>query len=432
MRNTYAIMALGVVVGLMVFGGQVFAQALNDPAKDGMRVLPRVEGCNVPGGLRPITSSDGPYDAPFWCGPPPYCLTMPVGSPERCHITPGVRQGGLRGVRDPQDLICDVTNTNPTGPAHATPGRCPVAPTLGATVNGVQVATVSQGANVTLRVNTASTAPLSTPTSLTMACTGTNAAISPFNQTNLSSYAGQDHTFSAAVASSSGNTVCDITATNAAGTTTQQVSFNATPTVTTPRPTVSASFSPLSGFTGGTTIRLITNTTNATSLSYSCSGAPGWSTTRSRGTGSQNTGEGTPSGAYTVNCTFTASGAGGTASTSASWRSNASSGSGSGSGSGYDPLATSSCPALTVRVVGGQLTPSGSFTGQTTMSANNSYARTNCEFQQNIAAGTTGTVRNIGGQFSGKYTETCYVTARLTCQNGRWNASNFVGDSYSN
>lgn len=78
------------LVGLGVAHGQ----ALNDPAIDGMQVLPRVEGCNIPGGLQPITSSDGPNDAMFWCGLPPYCLTMPVGSPERCHIIPGSRNGG--------------------------------------------------------------------------------------------------------------------------------------------------------------------------------------------------------------------------------------------------------------------------------------------------------------------------------------------------
>lgn len=315
---------------------QAGAQALNDPAIDGMRVLPRVEGCNVPGGLQPITSSDGPNDAMYWCGPPPYCLTMPVGSPERCHIVPGSRNGGLNGVRNPQDLICDVTNINPTGPTHAFPGRCPVPPTLGATVNGVQAATVSQGANVTLRVNTANTAPLSAPTALTMACSGTNAAISPFNQTNLIAYAGQDHTFPAVAASSAGNTACTITATNAAGSATYNVSFNATPTVTTPAPTVQAEFTNSPVAVGSTRVSLRTRTTNATgNITWRCTGIWNFTDTRPSSNGgwhttTHNQGSGSAAGRSST-CTFTATGPGGTGTTTATWRAVAASG-GSGGG----------------------------------------------------------------------------------------------------
>lgn len=312
------------------------AQPIYDINKVGMQRLPLVEGCNVPGGLRPITSSDGPSDGMFWCGPPPYCLTMAVGSPERCHIIPGSREGGLKGVRDPQDLLCDVTNVNPTGPTHATPGRCPVPPTLGATVNGVQVATLSQGANVTLRVNTASAAPLSTPTTLTMACSGTNAAISPFNQTNLIAYAGQDYTFPAVAASSAGNTACTITATNAAGSVNYQVSFNATATVSTPAPTVQAEFTNSPVTVGSTRVSLRTRTTNATgNITWRCTGIWNFTDTRPSSnsgwyTTSHNQGSGSAAGRSST-CTFTATGPGGTGTTTATWRAV---GAGSGNGGG--------------------------------------------------------------------------------------------------
>lgn len=331
---------LGIAL-LLAVSGHAFAQDLSR-AGSTMQVQPLIDGCTVPGGLQPITSSDGPNDAPFWCGPPPYCLTMVVGSPERCHIVPGSRNGGANGVRNPQDLICDVTNINPTGPTHAFPGRCPVPPTLGATVNGVQAATVSQGANVTLRVNTANATPLSAPTTLTMACSGTNAAISPFNQTNLIAYAGQDHTFPAVAAGSAGNTACTITATNAAGSATYNVSFNATPTVVTPRPTISASFDPNRNFAAGSAIWLNLSATNATGVVWSCSGR--WnhsnqpiSLGRTRHT--------TPGSAGTANCTFTATGPGGTASTTASWTSTAGGGSGGG---GETQVPIQNCAARTI------------------------------------------------------------------------------------
>lgn len=316
----------GVVLALLSLGAQ--AQRLNDPALDGMKVLPRVEGCDAPGGLFPITSSDGPNDAPFWCGAPPYCLTKPVGNVERCHIIPGVRQGGLRGVRNPTDLLCDVTNINPTGPTHALPGRCPVPPTLGATINNVQVATVSQGANVTLRVNTANATPLSAPTALTMACSGTNAVISPFNQTNLNAYAGRNYSFPAVAASNAGATSCTITATNAAGSVAYQVSFNATPTVSTPAPTVSATFNPTSPTAGGS-VQLVTRTTNATALRWSCTGR--WTNSNtSRGVGTVTTNHTASGSAGAATCTFTATGPGGTASTTARWTSVSSGGGGGG------------------------------------------------------------------------------------------------------
>lgn len=328
---------LGIAL-LLTMSSQAFAQDLSR-AGSTMQVQPLIDGCTVPGGLQPITSSDGPNDAPFWCGPPPYCLTMVVGSPERCHIVPGSRNGGTTGVRNPQDLICDVTNINPTGPTHAFPGRCPVPPTLGATVNGVQAATVSQGANVTLRVNTANTAPLSAPTALTMACTGTNAAISPFNQTNLIAYAGQDHTFPAIAAGSAGNTACTITATNAAGSATYNVSFNATPTVTTPAPTVQAEFTNSPVAVGSTRVSLRTRTTNATgNITWRCTGIWNFTDTRPSSNGAwhtttHNQGSGSAAGRSST-CTFTATGPGGTGTTTATWRAVAASGGGTGGSGG--------------------------------------------------------------------------------------------------
>lgn len=302
-----------------------------------MKVQPRIDGCTAPGGLFPITSSDGPNDAPFWCGPPPYCLTMPVGNVERCHIIPGSRQGGLKGVRDPVDLLCDVTNVNPTGPTHAQPGRCPVPPTVGATINGTQTTTVSQGANVTLRVNTANPTPLSAPTALTMACSGTNAVISPFNQTNLNAYAGRDYSFPAVAASNAGATSCTITATNAAGSVNYQVSFNATPTVTTPAPTVQAEFTNSPVAVGSTRVSLRTRTTNATgNITWRCAGIWNFTDTRPSSAGwtttTHNQGSGSAAGRSST-CTFTATGPGGTGATTATWRAVAASG-GSGGASG--------------------------------------------------------------------------------------------------
>lgn len=109
---------LSVLFIFLQMAAAAHAQPLNDPAIHGMRELPRVVGCDAPGGLHPITSSDGPNDAMFWCGVPPTCLTLPVGNIGRCHIIPGSRRGGLKGVRDPQDLRCDRTRNRPVG------GRC--------------------------------------------------------------------------------------------------------------------------------------------------------------------------------------------------------------------------------------------------------------------------------------------------------------------
>lgn len=330
MKATLAALVMGV---LAVVTGAVQAQPLNDPAIHGMQTLPVVEGCNVPGGLRPITSSDGPNDAMFWCGVPPYCLEQVVGSPERCHIIPGSRNGGTTGVRDPEDLRCDLSGVHPTG------GRCPVPPTLSATVNNVQHASLNQGAGVTLRVNTASALPLSTPTALTMACSGANAGVSPFNQTNLVGIAGQNYTYPVATAVNAGATNCTITATNPAGTVNYAISFNAAAVVVSPPPTIQVVFNPTNP-TVNTSVQVRTRTTNATSLTWSCSGRWGnRNTARAVGgwISSNHSVSGSPG---TANCTFTAVGPGGSRSANASWTSVAAGGgSGSGSGGTQPPLA---------------------------------------------------------------------------------------------
>lgn len=386
--------AILVTAALSLLSGFVSAQPLNDPAIHGMKVLPRVEGCNVAGGLQPITSSDGPNDAMFWCGTPPHCLTLPVGNAERCHIIPGSRNGGTNGVRNPQDLMCDVANVNPTGPAHATPGRCPVVPTLGVTVNNAATVAVVRGATVTLRVNTANATPMSAPTTYTMACTGAQAALTPFNQTNLIAYAGLDHTFSPTTTTAAGSTSCTVTATNAAGTTTRTVSFD----VTVPNPpSVSASFNPTNPTAGGS-VRLTTSTSNANSLRWSCTGR--WTNTNTnRSTGSNIRTDHTATGsAGTANCTFTATGPGGTATATASWRSTASGG--SGGGGNTIPVA-SGCSATSIRVNG---------TG---------YAANYCQFAfPATSSGTTVNNSSVSG------VQICIRNAprfaRASCSNGRF------------
>lgn len=342
MKNNRFLAAL-LVAAAGAFTSIVGAQPLNDPAIHGMRNLPMIDGCNAPGGLTPITSSDSPESAMFWCGVAPYCLTMPIGNSERCHIVPGSRNGGTTGVRNPQDLVCDTTSLQPTGPSHATPGRCPIAPTLQVTVNNAATTSVTRGGGVTLRVNTANATPLSAPDSLTMACSGANAGLYPFNQTDLNSYAGQDRNFGATSVTTDGVTNCTVNATNPAGTTTASVSFTVTAPI--PAPTVSASFSPTTPTAGGS-VRLTTSTANATSLRWSCSGR--WTNSNTnRSTGNNiRTDHTVPSSAGTANCTFTATGPSGSTSTTASWTSAAASGGGSGGGGSIPVI--QNCAATTI------------------------------------------------------------------------------------
>lgn len=202
---------------------QANSQPINDPAIHGMQALPRVEGCNAPGGLQPITSSAGPNEAQFWCGTPPVCLTLPVGNPGRCHIIQGTRNGGSSGVRNPQDLQCDTSGVNPTEPTKANPGRCPLPPQLQSSLNSIQVLNIQTGQSAQLRVFTLGSDPMMTPTSLTMSCAGPHAGIYPFNQTNLIGIAGTNHSYSPVLIGAAGTTNCTIFAATAAGSLTQTV-----------------------------------------------------------------------------------------------------------------------------------------------------------------------------------------------------------------
>lgn len=322
--------ALIVLIGLMC--GNAAAQDLSR-AGNVMVQQPLIDGCTVPGGLVPITSSSGPNDAPFWCGPPPYCLTMPTGNAERCHIDPGSRERSPTGAtRWPQDLTCDVTGTRPTGPTHALPGRCPVPPPVGATVNNMQNITVTAGQTVQLRVNTTTTNPLAVPTSLVMSCAGPNAGIAPFSYQNFMQYAGREYVAGAVPVTALGNTQCTVTATTAAGQRQHTYSFNVVAAAA-PPPTITAAFNPTNPVVGGG-VAVNVNTTNATSASWTCTGL--WNGTWQLSLPAYSNTHGGVNSVGTANCTFTATGPGGTATTTASWTSRA--GDGGGGDGGQVPL----------------------------------------------------------------------------------------------
>lgn len=166
-----------------------------DPSIHGMkdlRALRTIEGCNAPGGLTPITSSDEPgVNAPYWCGPAPFCLTPAApGVGEKCTPIPYSTRGprysptgtpGANGVRNPDDLRCDNTGLAPIN------SRCPVIPTAAITLNNSTNLTVATGTRVTLRVTTTNAKPEWGGTA-TLNCTGANAGRAPFNMSNLSGY----------------------------------------------------------------------------------------------------------------------------------------------------------------------------------------------------------------------------------------------------
>lgn len=195
-----------------------------NPAKEGMKDLFQmrpIEGCNVAGGLQPITSSDEGDSAMFWCGTPPYCLTQPaIAAGEQCTILQYARRNprydpngtpGANGVRDPDDLRCSNTGLPPIN------GRCPTQPGAGITLNNSTNLTVNKGGSVTLRVTTSgSQAEWGGSTSLS--CTGTNSNRSPFNRTNVNDFLNRSN---ASVGSntmpSNGTMTCTLTVTNARG-----------------------------------------------------------------------------------------------------------------------------------------------------------------------------------------------------------------------
>lgn len=119
-----------------------------------MPVLPRIEGCNAPGGLVRIESSDEPGSAPYWCGVPPMCLTVASGAFNgtsfHCDINAYARREprgnpaglpGANGVRDPDDLTCQAglyAGGRPVGgicpPAPTPPAPPPPSPSIGGSV----------------------------------------------------------------------------------------------------------------------------------------------------------------------------------------------------------------------------------------------------------------------------------------------------------
>lgn len=119
-----------------------------------MPVLPRIEGCNAPGGLVRIESSDEPGSAPYWCGLPPMCLTVASGAfngtSYHCDINAYARREprgnpaglpGANGVRDPDDLTCQAglyAGGRPVGgicpPAPTPPAPPPPSPSIGGSV----------------------------------------------------------------------------------------------------------------------------------------------------------------------------------------------------------------------------------------------------------------------------------------------------------
>lgn len=341
-RLVRAGLVLSVVAGLLAIPIWSAAQVNQpgggwwyDPGRHGMqdlRTLKPIEGCNVPGGLQRITSSDEPgQSAQFWCGPPPYCLTdAALPGSWNCTVVPFSRReprGDPSGtpsanpVRDPDDLRCVNTGLPPIS------GRCPMPPSVSATFNGQATGTsVQVGQNVVLAISSPHAEQLR------MTCTGANFGYSPFNLTNLDSYADTTHSFAPQAVLNSGTTSCTLTATNARGSASATASFVAQNPP--PAPTVRATFDPTAPTAGGR-VELETRTTNATSLRWSCTGR--WTNSNtSRGTGTVRSGHNVSGSPGTANCTFTATGPGGTATASASWTS-VSGGTG-GSGGGPIPI----------------------------------------------------------------------------------------------
>lgn len=311
-----------------------------DPARQGMvnlRVVKPIEGCLAPGGLQRITDIDEPGSAQFWCGTPPFCLTdAGLTASEQCRFVSYCRRDprgdpngrpGANPCRDPEDLICVNTGLPPIA------GRCPLPPELTAAITP---ATVTVGQNTELTINSPHA------TSLSMLCTGANSAFPPYNETNLNAYAGSSQTFAPSQSMLVGTTTCSITASNARGSISGTASFVANAI---PRPTVTASFSP-NNPVAGADVRLTTNTSNATSLSWTCTGR--WNNRNTpRNVGRVSTDHTATGSAGTATCTFTATGPGGTATATASWTSTAANtGGNTGGNSGVTPeTPANGCPA---------------------------------------------------------------------------------------
>lgn len=142
-RKLRRLHALMLAVAAATAAPSAFAQSFASNLQFEMPVVPRIDGCMVPGGLQLIQSSDEPGSARYWCGLPPQCLTVPQGTfngtTYHCSINPFSRReprgdpAGLPGrnpVRDPQDLTCENGQLAGGNPAA---GICPPVVALGPT-----------------------------------------------------------------------------------------------------------------------------------------------------------------------------------------------------------------------------------------------------------------------------------------------------------
>ena len=250
-----------------------------NPAIDGMqdlRALKPIEGCNEPGGLRRINSTDEPgSSSPFWCGEPPFCLTDAAApTNEQCTIVPFSRRDprgdpngrpGANGVRDPDDLRCVNTGLQPIA------GRCPMPPQITATLNGQQALTIQEGNQVTLAVSSPHA------TQLRQSCVGVNTAYTPFNTDNLDTIAGRDGSHGPGTLLNVGNTSCTLTATNVRGSVSTTVVSVVTARPVPPPPVTT----PPGGVTGGgTEIPVVQNCTarpiRLTATTYECYARRNW------------------------------------------------------------------------------------------------------------------------------------------------------------
>lgn len=197
-----------------------------DPSVHGMldlKAIRPIEGCNLPGGLTKITSSDEPgVSAPFWCGTPPFCLTdSATGVSESCTIMPYARRNprysptgtpGVNSIRNPEDLRCGNTGLQPIN------SRCPIVPTARITFNNSTNLNVNTGASITVRVTTTNAKP-EWGGSATLNCTGANANRSPFNSKNVALNV-NNYSIGSGTVPSAGTLNCTLTVSNWRGTAT--------------------------------------------------------------------------------------------------------------------------------------------------------------------------------------------------------------------
>lgn len=123
---------LGTLLAVLALAPVAFAQTQPGEIAFTMPTLPRIDGCNAPGGLVRIQQSDEPGSSPFWCGTPPSCLTVNSfdGTTYPCTITQYARRNpkysptgapGANGITN-SDLICSGGQNNGANPNA---GVCP-------------------------------------------------------------------------------------------------------------------------------------------------------------------------------------------------------------------------------------------------------------------------------------------------------------------